>query len=214
MVGRWSPTLGDGGCSCFGDFRALAAFGIFRKYPMALATVGWDVFEEIASEVCDGRIKGRRGYKRPETDLGERAGKPVRGNVLQLRNTAFMVVIRWVPNGNNDQTSSNELWDDYTDVRHWEELIDFIKKNCCPNKPYYLTAIFKCNLMPEGVDEEYMTLYAPGQMITDPLYRQIWYNCSLWNAFKLKLGHNVKLFDEEMKAVTGKDNAEHVMRMV
>jgi len=41
----------------------------------------------------------------------------------------------------------------------------------------------------EELDEEYMGLYAPGQMINDPLYGQISYNSSLSNAFKLKLGH-------------------------
>ena len=37
---------------------------------------------------------GRRGNKRPATDLGECAGKETRGNVPELPNTTFMVVIR------------------------------------------------------------------------------------------------------------------------
>ena len=49
-------------------------------------------------------------------------------------------------------------------------------------------------------------------MMNNPLYVQIPYNSSLSNSFNLKLGHNVKLFMLEMKAVTGKDVAEHVMR--
>jgi len=57
-----------------------------------------------------------------------------------------------------------------------------------------------------------MELYAPGDMLNDPLYGQISYNSSLSNAFKLKQGHNVKLFLEEMKAATGKVITEHVMR--
>jgi len=76
-------------------------------------------------------------------------------------------------NGNNDQTSSNQLQASYTDVRHWEELIDFIEKHCCPTESYCLTAIYKCNLMQEELDEDYMGLYAPGQMMNDPLYGQI-----------------------------------------
>jgi hypothetical protein len=100
----------------------------------------------------------------------------------------------------------------YTDVRHWEELIDFIEKNCGPKEPYCLTALYKCNLTQEELDEEYMGLYAPGQMMNDPLYGQISYNSSLSNAFKLKLGHDVQLFLIEMKAATGKEIAEHVMR--
>jgi hypothetical protein len=68
--------------------------------------------------------------------------------------------------------------------------------------------------MQEELDEEYMGLYAPGQTMNDHLSCQISYNSSLSNAFKLKLGHNVKLFLVEMKAATGKDIAEHVIRLV
>jgi len=57
-----------------------------------------------------------------------------------------------------------------------------------------------------------MGLYAPGQMMNDPLYVQISSNSSLSNAFKLKLGHDVQLFLVEMKAATGREIAEHVMR--
>jgi hypothetical protein len=168
--------------------------------------------KKCASEVREARKKGRRGNKRPATDLGERAGKKARGNVPELPNSTFMVVIRQVPNGNNDPTSSMQFQALYTDVRHWEELIDFIEKNCGPKEPYCLTALYKCNLTQEELDEEYMGLYAPGQMMNDPLYGQISYNSSLSNAFKLKLGHDVQLFLIEMKAATGKEIAEHVMR--
>jgi hypothetical protein len=58
-----------------------------------------------------------------------------------------------------------------------------------------------------------MGLYAPGHMMNDPLCGQISYISSLSNAFKLKLGYNVNLFLVETKAVTGKENAEHVLRM-
>jgi hypothetical protein len=170
--------------------------------------------KKCASEVREARKKGRRGNKRPATDVGERAGKIARGNLPELPNTTFMVVIRRVPNGDNDQTSSMQLQASYTDVRHWEELIDFIEQNCSPKEPYSLTAIYKCNLTQEELDEEYMGLYAPGQTMNDRLSGQISYNSSLSNAFKLKLGHDVKLFLVEMKAATGKDIAEHVIRPV
>jgi hypothetical protein len=49
-------------------------------------------------------------------------------------------------------------------------------------------------------------------MMNDPLYDQISYNSSLSNAFRLKLGHIVSQFLVEMKAATGMDIAEHVMR--
>jgi len=60
---------------------------------------------KCASKVREVRIKGRRGNKRPATDLGERVRKKARGNLPELPNTTFMVVIRQVPNGNNDQIS-------------------------------------------------------------------------------------------------------------
>jgi len=100
----------------------------------------------------------------------------------------------------------------YPDVRHWEELIDLIEKNCGPIEPYYLTALYKCNLTQEELDEEYMGLYTPGQILNDPLYGQISYNSSHSNAFKLKLGHNEQLLLPKMKAATGKNIAEHVIR--
>jgi len=59
-----------------------------------------------------------------------------------------------------------------------------------------------------------MGLYAPGQTMNDRLSGQISYNSSFSNAFKLKLGHDVKLFLVEMKAATGKDIAEHIIRPV
>jgi hypothetical protein len=94
-----------------------------------------------ASEVRESRRKGRRGNNRPATDLGERAGKKARGNVPELPNSTFMDVIRRVPNGNYDPTSSMQFQASYTDVRHWEELIDFNQKNCGPKERYCLTAL-------------------------------------------------------------------------
>ena len=46
----------------------------------------------------------------------------------------------------------------------------------------------------------------------DPIYGQIAYNYCLSNAFKLKLGHDSKIFLVEMKRATGKEIAEHVIR--
>jgi len=146
--------------------------------------------------------------------MGEHPGKKSRGNLPEVPNSTFMVVSRRVPNGTNDQTSTNKLHASYTDVRHWKALIDFIKQNCFPKEPYCLTAIYKCNLTQEELDEEYMGLYALGQLMNDHLYRQNSYNSSLSNAFKLKLGHDLKLFLAEMKAATGNNIAEHIIRPV
>jgi hypothetical protein len=159
--------------------------------------------KKCASEVQEARKKGRRGNKRPATDLGARAGTIARGNVPELPNSTFMVVICRVPNGNNDPTSSMQFQASYKVVRHWEELLDFIEKNCGPKEPYCLPALYKCNLTQEELDAEYMGLYAPGQMMNGPLYRRISYNSSLSNAFKLKQGHEVQLCLIEMKPATG-----------
>jgi len=67
--------------------------------------------------------------------------------------------------------------------------------------------------MLEELDEEYMGLYAPGQMMNDPLYGQISFNSSRSNAFKLALGHTVKPFLVEIKVATGKNNTEYVIRL-
>jgi len=56
-----------------------------------------------------------------------------------------------------------------------------------------------------------MGIYKPGQMTNDPIYGQISYNCCLSNAFKLKLGNNVKIFVVEMMTATGKEIAEQVI---
>jgi len=49
--------------------------------------------------------------------------------------------------------------------------------------------------------------------MNDPLYGLMSYSSSHSNIFKLKLGHNVKQFLVAMEAVTGKDIAEHIMRL-
>jgi hypothetical protein len=84
--------------------------------------------KKCVSEVREARKKGRRANKRPATDLGEHTGNKARGNVPELPNTTFMVVIRRILNGNNDPTSSMQFQASYTDVRQWEELFDFIEK--------------------------------------------------------------------------------------
>jgi hypothetical protein len=67
-----------------------------------------------------------------------------------------------VPNGDNDETSSHHFKAWYRDVRNWEELNDFIEKNGSPRELYCLMAKYKCNLMQEEMNEEYMGSYSPG----------------------------------------------------
>jgi len=165
-----------------------------------------------ASDIREVRKEGRRGNKRPATDLGERASNTARYNLSELPNTTFMVVICRMSNGNDIVQSPKQLQAPYTDVRHLDELIDFIKQNGRPTEPYILTSKFMCTLEQAELDEEYMRLYTNQQMITDPIYGQISYKCCLPNAFKLKLGHNPKILLPEMKRATGKEIAEHIIR--
>jgi len=58
-----------------------------------------------------------------------------------------------------------------------------------------------------------MGLYIPGYMMNDLVYGQISYISCLSNSSKLKLGHNLALFLIEIKVATGKDIAEHVIRL-
>jgi hypothetical protein len=46
---------------------------------------------------------------RSATVLGERVGKNAIGNLPELLNITFKVLIRRMPNGNNDQASSLQL---------------------------------------------------------------------------------------------------------
>jgi hypothetical protein len=142
-----------------------------------------------------------------------RGGKKARSNLPELSNTKFTVIIHWVSNGKDFVLAPKQLQASYTDVRHWEKLVDIINQNSSPKEPYILRSMCKCTLEQDKLDEEYMGIYKHGQMINDPIYGQISYNCCLSNAFKLKLGHNVKIFVVEMMRATVKETAEHVIRL-
>ena len=135
-----------------------------------------------------------------------------RSNLPELPNTTFTVMIHWVSNCKDMVLAAKQPQASYSDVRHWEELVDFIDKNRGPKQPYILPSMFKCTLAQDKSEEEYMGIYKHRQMINDPIYGQISYNCCISNVFKLKLGHNVKIFVVEMMRVTGKRIAKHVIR--
>jgi len=155
-----------------------------------------------ASEIRETRKKDRWGMKQLVMDLGERVSKTAKSNLPQLPNTTFMVVIRWVSNGKDKVLAPKQLLASYTDVKHWEELIAYINKNGRPKDPYMMTLMFKCTLMQDKLEEEYMGFYTNRQMIMDRINGQISYNYCLSKAFKLKLGHNPKIFLVEIKWVT------------
>jgi len=168
--------------------------------------------KKCASKIWEVRIKGRPCNKRPATDLGECVGNNAKSNLPELPNITFMVIIHWVLNGNDLVLVPKQLQASYPDVRRWEELVDFINKNSGLKEPYILTSMFKCSLEQDELEEAYMGIFQDGQMIDDPIYGHILYNCCLSNAFKLKLGHNVKIFVVEMMRATGKEVAEQVIR--
>jgi len=168
--------------------------------------------KKCGSEIREAKKNGRRGNEQPATELGECAGKKARSNLPELPNTTFTVMFHWVSNGQDMVLAPKQLQASYADVRHWEELVDFIDKNGGPKDPYILRSIFNCTLEQDELEEEYMGIYKHGQMIDDPIYVQISYNCYLSNAFKSKLGHNVKIIVVEMMTATGKEIAEHVTR--
>jgi len=151
-------------------------------------------FKKCVSEIPEARIKRSRGNKRPGKDLGECAGKNARSNIPELPNTRFTVMIQWVSNGEDMVLASKQLQALYTAVRYWEELVDFINKNGGPQEPIIHSSMIKRTLVQDKLKEEYVGLYIHGQMINDPIYGQILYNCCLSNAFKLKLGHNMRIF--------------------
>jgi len=58
----------------------------------------------------------------------------------------YMVEICRVSNGKDMVLAPEQLQASYTNVRHWEELIDLIDENGGPKEQYILTLIGKCTL--------------------------------------------------------------------
>jgi len=133
--------------------------------------------KKCASDIREVRKKGRRGNKRPAMDLGERAGRMARSNLPELPNTTFTVMIHWVSNCKDMVLAPKQLQASYTDVRYWEELVDFINNYGSPKEPYILKSMFKCTLEQDELEEDYMGIYKHRHMINDSIYGQISYNC-------------------------------------
>jgi hypothetical protein len=114
-------------------------------------------------------------------DLGERTGKMARSNLSELPNTTFTVMTRWVSNGMHVVLATKQLHYSYTNMMHWEELVDFMDKNGGSKDPFSITIMFKCTLEKAELVSEYVGLYKHGQMVKDPIYGQILYNSCLSN---------------------------------
>jgi hypothetical protein len=75
-----------------------------------------------------------------------------------------------------------------------------------------LTATHKQTSKQEQLDEEYMVLYAPWEMLNNPVKGLILHNCCFSHTQKLKLGYILTEFWVEKKATTGWDPVKHVIR--
>jgi len=169
------------------------------------------VWKKCARDSLEARNKGMWGNKWPATDLRAWVGQKVRGYHPALQNTVCIVLIHRVSNACNMILSPKQLQASYTNVRHWEQLIDLMNRNKGLRVPQIRTSMFNCNLEQVELDKDYMGWYTHGEMIIDPIYGQISYNCFLSNAFKVKLGHNLKTFLVEWKSSTGKQIVGHLI---
>jgi len=112
------------------------------------------LLKKCASEIAQARNNGRRGNKRPATDFGECAGDKEGSNLPELPITMCTVMIHWVSNGKDMVPAPKQLQASYTDVRRWEELVDFIHNNGGPKELYILTLMFKCTLEQDELEDE------------------------------------------------------------
>jgi len=98
--------------------------------------VGGDVFKEMCKRNLRGEEKGMARQQATGNRFGRACGQKARSNLRELPNTTFTVMIHWVSNRKDMVLAPKQLQASYTDVRHWEELVDFINKNGGPKDPY------------------------------------------------------------------------------
>jgi hypothetical protein len=125
--------------------------------------------KKCGSEIREVTKMGRRGNTRPRTDFGWCAGKMARSNLPELPNTTFTVEIHRASYGKDMVLAPKQLHASYTDVTHWQELVDFVNKYRGPKELYILRSMIKCTLEQYELEEEYMGIYKHRQMITDPI---------------------------------------------
>ena len=137
--------------------------------------------------------------------------KSVSSNFPELPYTVCMVLIHWGSNPNDMFLSPEQLQVSYTDLRHREELMDFVNKHGGLKESGFLELMFECPLEEEALDEEYLGLNTHCHVINDPIYGLILHNCCYSNAFMSKLGQIPKIFLVKMKRASAKEIAEHVI---
>jgi len=134
------------------------------------------------------------------------------GNHPEVPDEMLMVMIWWVSNVNDIVLSPKQQQNLYTDLWHWEELNEFIHKNGGQKEAYLLTMICQCTTDQDKLDKEYIGIYTHGQMIIEPKWGHMSYNCHLSNTVKLKHGQNQTMFLIAITRATRKEFAEHVIR--
>jgi hypothetical protein len=86
-----------------------------------------------------------------------------------LPNTTFTVEIHRVSYGKDMVLAAKQLHASYTDVKDWQQLVEFVNKYRGPKELYILRSMIKCTLEQYELEEEYMGIYKHRQMITDPI---------------------------------------------
>jgi hypothetical protein len=162
---------------------------------------GFNDFEEMSMRSSRGEQIGKSRHQATSNGFGrpcrQKGGKyPPRVAKYNVHGYDLLGV-KWQGFCSSPQTI-------YPDVRHCEELVDFIDKKGSPKKTFILTSMIKCTFVHDEFETEYIGLYTHQQMINNCMYDQISYNCLLSNAFKLNVGHYVILLLVEMIRATGK----------
>lgn len=124
--------------------------------------------KKCASKIWKARKQGRQGNKRPVTVVGEYTRRNMSGNLPELPHIRFHIVIGQLSNPYDIVQFPNQLPTLYTNVKHWEELIDFIHNNGGQKEVYTLTLMFKFSVTQDKLNEYYIGEMPYGQSILNP----------------------------------------------
>jgi hypothetical protein len=102
---------------------------------------------DVSEEMCKQNSRGKARQQATRDGFGRALCTKARSNLPELPNTPFTFMIPLVLNGKNMVLAPNQLQASYTNVRHREELVDYINKNGRPKEPYILRSMFKCILV-------------------------------------------------------------------
>jgi hypothetical protein len=166
----------------------------------------------ITNEIREKRVRKKTKKRSATNDRMERPLQTARVNLPLLENSTFMVIVSCISQDDNT-TIQKEFSASYTHVKLWKELLTIISKNgglSVSEKPFTLTAQFKCMSSDDVLDDKYMGRYKNGQVIRTALIHQVSNNASLSKAFQLR--NHVKLFLIELHMAG--QGSEHVIGLV